>query len=494
MRRYYRAVSQIDRRRGSAPTGVPGDAADPDHVLRLAMRVGVAMLTSGAQTDEVEAAIVATTAGLGLPGVQASVAYSTISISYYASRGTPPATLLHLVRERRTDFGLLAGLSELVDRIHDGELSVAQAEARLVKLQTQPPKYGRAVTFVAPALSAGGATLAFGGDAQEVVATIAIALAVQAVVVPIGHSSIQPFFRTLIVAASATLLVALVAGLAPAISGGLVLTGSLLRFLPGYALLAGFRDLLDQSVLSGMARVAEAVLIAAAIGGGVGIALIVAAGFGVELSLITIGQQSFGWLVSIGAVAVLVGGFAVGNGVPPLAVAQSAAIGAVGWVLYRAGAAPYGPLDPSIVVVISSVTIGILGRLAVGRSAAPTALWVVPAILPLLPGLPLVQAMLAASDEARLAGLVGAATTAFLIGTGVATGDLAVVGFRRFRDGLVAPAVGAVAEGVDTLVIQPAARVARPVSRAVLGTQRHGGTASGDDAGDPGASPTSGPD
>jgi hypothetical protein len=111
----------------------------------------------------------------------------------------------------------------------------------------------------------------------------------------------------------------------------------------------------------------------------------------------------------------------------------------------------------------SAIVIGIVGRMLARHAHAPAALWVVPAILPLLPGLQLVQALLADSDAARISGLVGAAATAFLIGTGVAMGDIVVSTVRGVRDTVVAPAVDAVAGGVDVLIVS---RVGRAVEQA----------------------------
>ena len=93
-----------------------------------------------------------------------------------------------------------------------------------------------------------------------------------------------------------------------------------------------------------------------------------------------------------------------------------------------------------------------IGRVLARRSGAPAALWVVPAILPLLPGLQIVTAMLAVTDLARISGLIAAAVTAFLIGVGVASGDIIVLAVRGVRDLVVAPAVDAVADGVEVLV------------------------------------------
>jgi uncharacterized membrane protein YjjB (DUF3815 family) len=103
--------------------------------------------------------------------------------------------------------------------------------------------------------------------------------------------------------------------------------------------------------------------------------------------------------------------------------------------------------------------VGAIARSLARRALAPPPLWTVPAILPLLPGLQLVRGMLADTNEARIMGLAAAAVTAFLIGTGVATGDLAARTLRRVRTAVVEPAVGAVAGGVDLYVVTPVGRV-----------------------------------
>jgi hypothetical protein len=100
-------------------------------------------------------------------------------------------------------------------------------------------------------------------------------------------------------------------------------------------------------------------------------------------------------------------------------------------------------------------------------------LWVVPAILPLLPGLQLVQALLANTDAVRVSGLVGAAATAFLIGTGVATGDIIVLTVRGVRDTVVAPAIGAVAGGVDVLIVSRVERAVEQARGSRSSTRRH---------------------
>lgn len=435
---------------------------DGPRALRLATRLGAGLLASGAQTEDVEAAIAAVARGQGLTGVQVSVTFSTISTSWSPSPDIPPTSLLRLVRERDADFSRLADLADLSRRLARGETSVEVGEGELDRLAARPAPHGRVVQFLAPGLSATGATLMFGGSPLDGLATLVIAIVVQPALAALDRSGLPPFFRTAFGAFASAILVAVAVGIGGPIAGGIVLTGSLLRFLPGYALVSGFRDLVDQSIVSGTARLAEAVLLAGAVAGGTALALAVAASFGVTLSIQTAGVADYSLPISAAAALLAVGAYAVRLGVPTRSIGPAAGLGAAAWLWFAAVTPPLGRLDPGVATLIASVAIGALGRALALRSDRPASLWVVPAVLPLLPGLQIVTAMLAPTDLGRVVGLIAAVVTAFLIGVGVASGDIVLLAIRRIRDRIVAPAVDAavdaVAEGVEVLVSGPVER------------------------------------
>ena len=430
-----------------------------DRILRVSMRIAVALLGSGAQTDDVEAAVTSVAAAFDLHDVQASVTFSTIALSHDPDGEARPTTLLHIVRDRTADFARLTKASELVQSIRDGELDIDAAEAALDRLEVQPSPYGAVVNFIAPGLSAFGSTIVFGGNLLEAVTTLVIAFAVQPLLSRVERSTIPPFFQLVVGAAASTVLVGLAVAIGLPIAGGLVLTGSLLRFLPGYALVSGFRDLIDQSMISGTARLAEALLLGAGVAGGTALGLAIVSTFDVYLTIETVGRTDWGTAVAGLAALIAVGAFAVRLGVPPRAMVEAAILGAAAWLAFIAVSDLGGRVDPALATFGAAVIIGVVGRVLARRSEAPAALWVVPAILPLLPGLQIVQAMLAATEAARVSGLVGAISTAFFIGTGVASGDLIVQLIRRVRDHVVAPAVGAVAGGVEVYIVAPVERV-----------------------------------
>jgi len=244
-----------------------------------------------------------------------------------------------------------------------------------------------------------------------------------------------------------------------------VLTGSLLRFLPGYALVSGFRDLIDQSIISGSARLAEALLLGAGAAAGTALALVAAASFGVHLSLITTGTAEWGATVAGLAALFAVGGYAIRLGDPRGAAVGASFLGAIAWIavirMRDAG------IDPAVATLVSALAIGVVSRTIAVRAQAPAALWAVPAILPLLPGLQIVEALLSPADAARVVGLVGAAGTAFLIGAGVASGDIVVTTVRRMR-ARVTPAIDVVTSGIEVNVVAPVDRYVRERAGSVF--------------------------
>ena len=428
------------------------------------MRVAVALLMSGDQTDDVEASSVAVASAYGMNDVQAAVTFSTITISHDAPGSSHPTTLLHIVKDRTSDFTRLAGASSLVRRIQEEHLSLDAAETELDDLDRLRPVYNRAISFVAPGVSAAASTLVFAGSLFDALVTLGIALVLQPALAVLDRATIPPFFRLVFGAFASTALVGLLVGLGVPIIGGLVLTGSLLRFLPGYALVSGFRDLIGQSMISGTARLAEALLLGAGVAGGTAIGVTLAALFGVDLSLVTTGAVAWTLVVTLPAAFVAVGAFAVRLGVPPSAIIGASLLGAFAWWLNGALSGPglttigLTTIDPTLATLAAAIVIGIVGRLLARREHGAAALWVVPAVLLLLPGLQIVTAMLAQTNELRIAGMLAAGGTAFLLGTGVATGDIIVSTARRLRDRVVDPAVDVMSEGVDVFVVTPVGR------------------------------------
>jgi len=415
--------------------------------MRLALRMGVALLASGALATDIEMTLRRVMPALGLPGAEAVVTYSTVSISWVASGQAETSTAMQAVRRWRHDFSRLAAVGALARDIRAGTVDLPAAEEALDLIVARGRPYDRAVLLVAPGLSATAATVLFGGSGLDALATLLIALAIQPVLSRIGGSDLPQFFQVVAgVVSTAAAVVLLVAASLP-IDGGLVLTGSVLRFLPGNALVAGMRDLIDRSIVSGTARLAEALLLGSAVAGGAALVLAAGSELGVRLQLSADGSGSWPLPATILAGALAVAFYGVQLGTPRGALVGAGVLGGLA-VAVQEGLLTSLPGSPTL---LAALAVGVLGRLIARRAEAPASLWVVPAILPLLPGLAIVQAMLAETPAQQASLLLGALVTAFTIGVGVASGDIVVAWWQQLHERVVEPAVGLVTVGVSAL-------------------------------------------
>jgi len=414
------------------------------------------MLASGAQATDIEASLRGVMRALGLPGAEAVVTYSTVSISFVAPGDAEATTAMQLVRDWRPDFSQLAAVATRAREIRDGRADLERAEAELLRIAAKARPYPGPLRFAAPGLSAAAATILFGGSLGDAATTLAIGLAIQPLLGRIERSQLPPFFQVVAGVSATALLVVLLVALGLPIDGGLVLTGGLLRFLPGNALVSGMRDLIDRSIMSGTARLTEGLLLAGAVAGGAATVLAIGASQGVRLQLSTDGVMDWAPAVTIAAGMVSVAFYAVGLGVPRRGLLSAAVLGGVA-VAIGAGMAT-GVFGRQ--TLLAALAVGVLGRLIARRMEAPATLLMVPAILPLLPGLAIVQAMLAETQVQQIALLGDALGTAFAIGVGVASGDIVVATYQGLRERIVEPAVGAVSDGVAALIVRPAERLA----------------------------------
>jgi len=392
------------------------------------------MLASGAQARATETSVRTVATGLGLPQAEVVVSYSTVMVS-----DVEATTAIRSVRTWQPDYHRLAAALALVRDVHERHADLAAAEAGFDRILKDGSSYPRWLRFAAPALLSFGVTIMFGGRLLDALVTLGIGLVIQPALERIERSELSGFFQTLAGVAATTLLVVLLVKAGTPIHGGLVLTGSLLRFLPGAALVAGMHDFLDGALPSGVTRLAEVFLYGAAVAGAASVALSFGAGIGVGLHITTAGHQVWPAAVIVAAGAVAVTFYACRLTVPWRVLPTVAGLGVLA-VLLGQGLTPLtADLAPPVRTLVAALTLGVLGQLLAHRSAQPAALWQVPAILPLLPAPATLLPLMAETDAARDALQGQALATAFAIGVGVACGSIVIETYARSRFRLLHP-------------------------------------------------------
>ena len=363
--------------------------------VEVVLTLGAIMLSSGSSTNDVEQAMRSTATAIDLPRATAVVSFNTVSLTYFPEPQAQPITAIRLAPQRLNEYRRLSAAATLAGNLRSGAIDLSQAALELDRISGSDMSdmtWSRPLAGLAQAASAAAFTIVFGGTVVDALVTLLISTLVQPAVMSLDRSKLPPFFRSLLSPFLVALLVAGAVAAGASINPPLVLAGSMLQFLPGAALVAGMRDLIDQSIVSGSARLAEALLVGGAVASGTALGIGLANQFGIALDVgITIGE-SWQIPIQVAAAAVACGTWAGHLGQRHLALLTASLLGAAGWFAY-ATAAQFGS-STLTATALAGLVIGAGGQLVARNSENQTVLRVVPASYPLLPGLLIVNGML----------------------------------------------------------------------------------------------------
>jgi uncharacterized membrane protein YjjP (DUF1212 family) len=424
-----RATPYRDPHRMAAPT-----PAEVRRRLELVVRVATQLLASGAGTAEVEASAVATAIAFGLDpdALDLDVTFTSLVLGY-APEGDMPIALVRVVRAPGRDYARLSALHGLVADLVAGRAATDDVARRLDEIARQPRPYSRWLVTLAYGGLAAAVVVRLGGGVGAAIVAFLVTVVTDRLGRVLVRRTVPAFFVTLVGAALATALAAIVLGVAEAVpwaagqltSTGLVVAGSIVVLLPGAALVAAVQDAIRGFPVTAVGRLSTVLLTTAAIIAGVILVLDVAGRLGVRVPVPDAGQRAF-----VGSLAATVaGGVAAGCGAltarAPLRLLGPAALaGAAGVAVLLTVVRLGWPL--AVATAMASTLIGVVGRvLALRRRASPLAV-VVPATTPLLPGLVIFESLrdLVFSEAGPgVLGLLEAVTVAVAIGAGVVLGD-----------------------------------------------------------------------
>ena len=417
--------------------------------MAVALRVGSLLLAAGSSTDDVERSMRRVALAAGLGEVQSAVTLGILTMSAVRASDGQPITRLRLVSQRTNDYRRLTAAAELVDRLESGAVTAQDAVAELDRIDALPAPYSPLVITLATALSSAAAVLLFGGGPADALVTLAIGLAVDPVVQRLDRSPLPEFFRALVGPLLATLLAVALVAVGLPIDGGLIVTAAILRFLPGSALVAGMRDLIDRSIISGTARLAEAMLLGSAVAVGTAAGIRVGAALGgpaLSVGVLTVSTE--GLLLQGVVAAVACGTFGLALGVDRRQLPSVALLGGGAWLVNLLGM-QLG-WDLLMPVIVAAVLVGAAGQALALQARMPSVVWTVPAILPLLPGLTIVRGILELGTIAGVLTVVAAIGIGFALGAGVAFGSILVAVARQAGEAaqsVVLPVLGEIDPG-----------------------------------------------
>src|SRR5690606_11178936 len=185
-------------------------------------------------------------------------------------------------------------------------------------------------------------------------------------------SALPLFFQTVFGVSATVLLVVAIARLRFPIDASLVLTGGLLRFLPGGQLVSGMRDLIARKIVPGTANLAEVMLLGVAIAVSASLVMVVGRALrGVDLGIAAAGRQSWSIWVTLAAGMAAVTTYGIRTGIPRDTLVSVAVLGGL-VVLIAEGV--FDLVDPNLHTLVAALMVGLIGRILALRWERPAAI------------------------------------------------------------------------------------------------------------------------
>jgi uncharacterized membrane protein YjjP (DUF1212 family) len=332
-------------------------------------------------------------------GLEAEVFTTPTAIIMSFGRPTELRTRMMRVEGGELDMGKLAQVDTLVDDVIAGRTTPAEGEKKLGAIVAAAPSFGRLLSTIVGASTAGALAVFFGGSLADVLVSSGIGLTLGMLAQVIARSTDQARVLELLGATFAAFAAGIASAVWTGITPSLVTVASLVTLLPGLSLTVAMTELATRNLISGTARLMSAVIVL--------LELVVGVALGERLAeaLVHV-QQTTPVPLPEWANWVALGVSSVGMAV--VVQAQRRALGwivaacVVGYVGSRAGGAW---LDSQMGVLVGAFALGVLSNAYARWLDRPAQVVQVPAVLLLVPGSTGFRGMSSLLDKNTLTGV-----------------------------------------------------------------------------------------
>ena len=235
-------------------------------LMEMAVRAGEIMLASGAEVYRVEDTIHRILKHSGIARADVFVVTTGI-VATIADASLPPLTLVKRVENRATNLNRIYQVNNVSREFCSGKLSVGEAQERLDRI-ANTTLYGFWKKCIGYAATTGFFAVMFGGGPGECLVAAVVGVVLAFVLRAASNLMLNDFCQNAL--GSFALAVAAFLGM----SLDVVIISAIMPLVPGVTFTAAIRDTLNGDYSSGVARMAEAVVVALAVASGVGLAIV----------------------------------------------------------------------------------------------------------------------------------------------------------------------------------------------------------------------------
>ena len=351
-------------------------------VLVLALFAGELMMKSGAEIYRVEETIERICYACKIDYVECFATTTGIFLSLDSGKGDEDVqTFIKRIKYTDIDLKKISQLNSFSREFTSTDLTVDEGFQQLKGIAAQS-RYPIPVRILGAILV--GLTLCplFGGGIADSLCAGAIGGCIYTISMLIERLDFPKFIRTFVGCAICAFLAIIVfsAGLCSALAP--VITASMSIYLPGVAITNSARDMLSGDMLSGVARLTEAILLAVGIAGGVGIVLKFYSIWNLS-NLVTVTSSYNLWIISLCTLFAVLG-FCILFHSPMSTMIYACIIGAASQLMMQYLLS----IDQSSTVACFSgaCVLAVLAEFGSRAGKDATTIFIIPGIIPLVPG------------------------------------------------------------------------------------------------------------
>jgi len=226
---------------------------------RFIIKLGKALHKFGTPAYRLEAHLLSVSKLLGL---HACFLATPTSLTFILSESEDGQEYTHIIRVNPgdIDLGSLARTDELVEELSSGQRTLSEAIERLDEIKNKPNPYNRAITFLAFGASSGAFSLLMHTSWNDVFWSVLLSFVVCLFIFWSESSKRVTEMLEPISALTVAMLASAVTLIDPSINVSLVILSSIIAFIPGLALTLGLSELASRNLMSGTARIMDALM------------------------------------------------------------------------------------------------------------------------------------------------------------------------------------------------------------------------------------------
>lgn len=395
--------------------------------IDLCLRIGEMLLANGAGAADVTATMRAVAQHLGMRNTDIDVTFTQISMSHQYDPSEPTLVMIRAVTNRSFNYADLTQVDHLVRDLTAGRADLYSARTSMATIVSTPAPLPRWVVTLATGVMSAAAGLFLGGGPWGVLIAFLAACSIDRVMLWMHRRRFPVFYQQVAggVVASGFAVAASASHLD--VDPSIVITANIIMLLAGIGFMGALQDAISGFHLTGTARITEAMMATVGIVAGVtgGITLGNALGLGEwhyvpgrssmeELGILMVGA-------GLCSAAFAVSAYAPWRSLLPIALLGTGASG-----LWRLTADT--GFDGPWAAGVAAFAIGLLAYWISARFRVPPLVVVVPAMVPLLPGLSIYRGLSLLIEggvmvSQGLLALITAASVALALAAGVIFGE-----------------------------------------------------------------------